>query len=343
MATRRSRRGSFFLTYGFLLALIGIIILVSIAAPRFFTLTNAIFILHAAAPTMILATGIAFVLMTGKIDISVGSIAFLSAGVGIELMLHGHVNSVAAVPFVFFIGALLGAFNGFIVVVLRVNPLITTLGTLFMFRGLALQITNSLTISIPENLSNFGSLRLGPIFIDIFIAAAFVALYHLIHTRSVFGRQVMAIGNGTEVAQKLGVPVDRTVFFTFVLSGFMASIGGAFSMFQIGSISASLGQGYEFTAIALLVIGGVSLFGGEGTIVPGILLGALTLTIIQSGLNFIGASVFAYPLVRGAIIFFATYADSLKNRLQRPARLLTEEEGDATAVQPELGGGSNRV
>jgi ribose/xylose/arabinose/galactoside ABC-type transport system permease subunit len=134
----------------------------------------------------------------------------------------------------------------------------------------------------------------------------------------------MAIGNGSDIAQKLGVPVDRTSFLTFVLSGLMASIGGVLTMSQVGSISPSLGSGYEFTAIALLVIGGVSLFGGEGTIVPGIVLGALTLTIIQSGLNFIGASPFVYPLVRGGIIFIAMYADSLKNAVARRVRLIPE-------------------
>ena len=212
------------------------------------------------------------------------------------LMTHAHVNPIVACLIIFAMGAILGAVNGFVVVVLRVNPLITTLGTFFTFRGLALEITNSLTITIPQGLSNFGSIRFGPIFLDILLAAVVLAVYQLIHTRSVFGRHVMAIGNGAEIAQKLGVPVDRTSFLTFMLAGLMASIGGVLTMAQVGTISPSLGQGYEFTAIALLVIGGVSLFGGEGTIVaPGVLLGALTLTIIQSGLNFIGASPLSIP------------------------------------------------
>ncbi|MGA2763065.1 MAG: ABC transporter permease [Spirochaetia bacterium] len=324
VAKGRSNPGTFLLSYGFIITLVAMIVLFSVLRHEFFTLKNGIFILHAAAPTMILATGVAFVLMTGKIDISIGSIAYLSAGIGVMLMTHANVHPLPAVLIIFLLGAALGAVNGFIVVVLRVNPLITTLGTLFTFRGLALQITNSLTISIPEGLANFASIRAGGIFIDIFIAAVVLAIYQLIHTRSVFGRHVMAIGNGSEIAQKVGVPVDRTSFLTFVLSGLMASIGGVLTMSQVGSISPSLGSGYEFTAIALLVIGGVSLFGGEGTIVPGIALGALTLTIIQSGLNFIGASPFVYPLVRGGIIFIAMYADSLKNAVARKVRLIPE-------------------
>jgi len=323
VAKRRLNPGTFLLSYGFIITLVAMIVLFSALRHEFFSVKNAIFILHAAAPTMILATGVAFVLMTGKIDISIGSIAYLSAGVGVMLITRAHMQLIPAVLIIFAVGAVLGAINGFTVVVLRVNPLITTLGTLFTFRGLALQITNSSTISIP-GLGNFASIRAGPIFIDIFIAAIVLAIYQLIHTRSVFGRHVMAIGNGSDIAQKLGVPVDRTSFLTFVLSGLMASIGGVLTMSQVGSISPSLGSGYEFTAIALLVIGGVSLFGGEGTIVPGIVLGALTLTIIQSGLNFIGASPFVYPLVRGGIIFIAMYADSLKNAVARRVRLIPE-------------------
>ncbi len=321
---QRPSIGTFFLSYGFLLALVVMVAAFSLKTPAFFTLKNALFILHAAAPSMILATGVGFVLMTGKMDISIGSTAYLSAAIGV-MMMRAHVDPLLATLVIFPIGAALGAINGFIVVVLRVNPFIATLGTYFTYRGLALQVSNSMTISIPAVLGNLGSLRVGPIFVDIFFAIVVLAIYQLIHTRTVFGRQVMAVGNGAEVALKVGIPVDRVSFITFVLSGFMASIGGALTMFQVSSLSPTLGQGYEFTAIALLVIGGVSLFGGEGTVVPGIILGALALTIIQSGLNFIGASVFVYPLVRGGIIFIAMYADSLKNMRKRAVKVLAEQ------------------
>jgi len=324
-AKQRFRPGAFFLSYGFLMAIVVMIAVFSLYSPNFFSLKNGLFILHAAAPSMILATGVALVLMTGKIDISIGSTAYLSAAIGVVLMMRLHVNPGLAMLIVLPIGAVLGAINGFVVVILRVNPLIATLGSYFTFRGLALQISNSMTISIPAQLGNLGSLRIGPIFVDILFAGIVLAIYQVIHTRTIFGRHVMAVGNGAEVAQKVGIPVDRVSFLTFTLAGFMASIGGVLTMFQVSSLSPTLGQGYEFTAIALLVIGGVSLFGGEGTILPGILLGALALTIIQSGLNFIGASVFVYPLVRGGIIFIAMYADSLKTMSKRHVKVLAEQ------------------
>jgi ribose/xylose/arabinose/galactoside ABC-type transport system permease subunit len=103
----------------------------------------------------------------------------------------------------------------------------------------------------------------------------------------------------------------------FVLSGLLASIGGILTMIQVGQVSPTMGSGYEFSAIAMLVIGGVSLFGGEGSIIPGIILGGVTLTVIETGLNFVGANPYLYPFVRGGIIFIAMFADSLKT-LVRP-------------------------
>jgi ribose/xylose/arabinose/galactoside ABC-type transport system permease subunit len=120
-------------------------------------------------------------------------------------------------------------------------------------------------VNIPSWLSAFGNAKIGRVFIDIPIALVFVGLVHLLHTRSQFGRQVMAVGNGEEVAKRLGVRVDRVVFLCFVLSGLFASLGGILSMAQLGGVSLHMGQGLEFTGIAVAVIGGISLFGGEGS------------------------------------------------------------------------------
>ena len=121
-------------------------------------------------------------------------------------MMRMHVNPVLSMLIVFPIGAILGAINGFVVVVLRVNPLIATLGSYFTFRGLALQISNSMTISIPAQLGNLGSLRIGPVFVDILFAAVVLAIYQLIHTRTVFGRHVMAVGQWRRGSPEVGHP-----------------------------------------------------------------------------------------------------------------------------------------
>jgi ribose/xylose/arabinose/galactoside ABC-type transport system permease subunit len=185
------------------------------------------------------------------------------------------------------------------------------------FRGVALQLTGAILIPLPESVRALGNLSIGPIFVDILIVALLVLVIDQVHRRTVFGRQINAIGNGEEVAERIGIPVRKRLFLAFVLSGLLASIGGLISLVQVGSISAYLGRGMEFTAVAVVVVGGISLFGGRGNILPGVVLGALTFEMIENGLNQMSANPYAYRLVTGAIIFVAMYVDALKSgRLQ---------------------------
>lgn len=321
-ATRRAfSLRDFLLSYGFLIVMIAVVAIYAVLAPNFLTVTNLMGILHAAAPLMIIASGLAIVVMTGKLDISVGSMAFLSAAIGILLMTQWNVSPLLALPVVLVTGALLGAVNGLIVVGLRVNPLITTLGTMIAYRGMALQLTNSRAYSVPETIRWLGNASLGPAFVDSLLGLAVMGIIYVLHTRTPFGRHVMAIGNGEEVASRLGVRVPRVTFLTFVLSGLLASLGGIVGMLQVGAVSSYLGGGLEFTAVAVIVIGGISLFGGSGSILPGLLLGILTLEIIRNGLNHLGADPYSYRFVNGGIIFVAMYADSLKAKVRTEVKV----------------------
>jgi ribose/xylose/arabinose/galactoside ABC-type transport system permease subunit len=183
---------------------------------------------------------------------------------------------------------------------------------MFVFRGIALQITRQRVVTLPYELRILGHVSIGPFFIDILIALGIVFFVHIVKTKTRFGRYITAIGGNAEVVQRMGVRVGRISFIIFILSGFFASISGIFSMLQLGSVTLHMGLGLEFTAIAAIVIGGISLFGGKGSIVPGLLLGVYTLAVIENGLNHIGASPYVYPFVRGGLIFIAMYADSLK-------------------------------
>jgi ribose/xylose/arabinose/galactoside ABC-type transport system permease subunit len=324
----------FLFSYGFLLVLLVVVIYFSVAAPYFFSLTTLISILHTAAPMLVLASGIAFVIMTAKLDISVGSTVFLASSVGAILITRAHVPFLIAVLAILGVGFLAGAINGFTVVVLRVNPLIATLGTMMALRGLALQLTNSMVISLPQNLRALGGTRVAGVYVDILFAFAVLVIMQIVHTRTTFGRQVMAIGNSPEIAERLGVKVKWIDFWAYVLCGVMAALGGVLLMLQLGAVSPDAGSGYEFSAIAMAVIGGVSLFGGEGTIIPGIILGGFTLTVIQAGLNYIGASVYVYPFVRGGIIFIAMFADALKVKVKVRVKMISENEPTLPMVPP---------
>jgi ribose/xylose/arabinose/galactoside ABC-type transport system permease subunit len=308
------------LSYGFVIVMALVVVGYSLAAPSFLTVTNIMALLHAAAPLAVTACGLALVMLSGKLDVSIGSVAYLSTAIGIVLVVRHHWPLGWSLMATAACGAALGAVNGFIVTVLRVNPLITTLGMMFIARSFALHITNAQMIGVPEPLRAFGRARIGPLFVEALIALGVLLVMHVMHTRTPFGRHITAVGNGEDVAMRMGIRVRRVTFLTFLLSGLMASLGGIMSISQVGSVSSFAGSGLEFTAVAVLVIGGVSLFGGQGTIVPGVIFGVLTLAVIENGLNHVGAHPFAYRFVNGGIIFLAMYADSLKSLARGRAR-----------------------
>jgi ribose/xylose/arabinose/galactoside ABC-type transport system permease subunit len=318
-----AKAAAFLREYGFIAILLAVIVGFSVSTNSFMSMANITGLLHSSVPLAIWAAGLALVVMTGSLDISIGSVAFFANAVGVILMVRQGVSPAIAVPATIAIGALCGLINGIVTVYLKVNPLITTMGAMFIYRGLALQLTGSRVISVPQGLRAFGNFRLGPVYTDILIGLAFLVVMHVVHKKTPFGRHVMALGNNKETADRVGVRVKAVGLSCFVLSGLCAGIGGLFSVFQIGAVTLQMGTGLEFTAIAAIVIGGISLMGGEGSIFPNYVLGILTLGIIENGLNHLGASPYVYPFVRGGIILVAMYADSLK-RNGKPRVLLTE-------------------
>ncbi|MBA3520114.1 MAG: ABC transporter permease [Rhizobiales bacterium] len=300
------------LGYGFLIVLAAVFAFFSLATDSFLTIGNVLAMLHAMAPLVIISCGMALVVMAGKLDISVGSIAFLSCAAGVILMREMGVPALAAAVIILAVGALLGAVNGLIVVVMRVNPLIATLGAMIAFRGLALELTGARSHTLPDGVRELGNASIGPVFIDILVAAVVLVAAHIVHQRTPFGRQVTAIGNGDQIAARVGIPVGRVVFLAFVLSGLLAALGGIVASLQVGAVTAYLGKGLEFSAVAVVVVGGISLFGGRGSILQGVALGALVFEMIRNGLNHLGADPYSYRLVGGAVIFVAMYADALK-------------------------------
>ena len=299
--------------HGFLIVFAVAFVFFWMMTDHFFEAGNILNILHTMSPLAITASGLALVVISGKLDISVGSIAFLAGATGALLMKNGGLDPLLAALLVLALGALLGAVNGFIVTVLKVNSLITTLGTMIAYRGIALALTDALLVQLPEPIRLLGNAHVGPVPVDIFIMIAIVITVHLLHARTPFGRQLVAIGNDAAIARKVGLPVDRTAFFTFVLSGMLASAGGILTTVQNGAVSPFLGSGLEFTALAVVVVGGISLLGGRGTIFFAIIPGAFIFEMIRNGLTHLGANPYSYRLVGGAVIFAAMYADALKS------------------------------
>ncbi|MGA2488159.1 MAG: ABC transporter permease [Roseiarcus sp.] len=311
--TARQKIVDFLFRRGFFVVFALIFAFFSLATSHFFRADNILNIFSAMDPLAITASGVALVVMSGRLDISVGSTAFLSCAIGALLINQNDLNPVLAALIVVCCGALLGAINGFIVVVLNVNALVATLSTMIAYRGVALALTDALLVQLPPPIRFLGNTRVGPVPVDIFVMLVVLVLVHLLQTRTAFGRQIMAIGNDITVARKIGLPVDRTGFFSFVLAGVLASIGGMLTTIQNGAVSPFLGNGLEFTAVAVVVVGGISLLGGRGAILFSVIPGAFIFEMIRNGLTNLGADPYSYRLVGGAVIFAAMYADALKS------------------------------
>jgi ribose/xylose/arabinose/galactoside ABC-type transport system permease subunit len=311
--TNRNRYARFLIQRGFFVVFAIIFMFFALATSHFFQAENILNIFSAMDPLAITASGLALVVMSGRLDISVGSTAFLSCSIGALLIRDHGLHPVLAALLIIACGAALGAVNGFIVIVLRVNSLIATLSTMIAYRGMALALTDALLVQLPAPIRFLGNARLGPIPVDIPIMLVVLILMHLVQTRTAFGRQIMAIGNDVTVARKIGLPVDRIGFLSFVLSGALAAAGGILTTIENGAVSPFLGDGLEFTALAVVVVGGVSLLGGRGSIFFSIIPGAFIFEMIRNGLTNLGADPYSYRLVGGAVIFAAMYADALKS------------------------------
>ena len=306
--------------FGFVIVLVTVYAGFSLAAPSFFGLANFIDILHVVAPLIVVASGMALVVISGKLDISVGSIAYVASAIFALLMRDGEVSLGIGLAAAAGAGLALGAINGLIVVGLRVNTLIATLGTMIAFRGFGLSLTDGGLIEMPNAIKPLGNTMLGPVFLDTVIALMVLLLMHFVHRRTPFGRQLTAMGNDEDVARRIGIPVQRRTFAVLVLSGFLAAVAGVMYTLQVAVSTAKIGEGMEFTAVAAVVVGGISLFGGRGNILTSVILGSLTFQMIRSGLQHIGANPYSYRLVEGVVIFVAMYADALKAGRAGPTR-----------------------
>ena len=279
---------------------------------RFLAIANFRNIIIQAAPIAILAIGMTFVLLTAEIDLSIGASMYLTASI-LALYLPGVAWPVGFLA-VLLLAALIGAVNGLIVTRLGVASFIVTLSTLFILRGVAMFLSNTRTLMFPDSITtlNRASVLGIPSAIVIFLLVFAVAAVILHQTP--FGRQVYAVGGDPDAARKAGLPVQRIKLMCFVLAGACAGIGGFVSITQIGAAGPKYGDGIEFAAIAASVLGGVSLFGGRGS-VAGTVFGAILIKTVQNGLNVINADPYVYPLVTAAIIFLAVAIDGIRTRI----------------------------
>jgi ribose transport system permease protein len=306
-----------------------VLVLVIVAIAAFFASQSDTFlsagnisnILLQSSAIAIAAVGMTFVISAGWIDLSVGSL--INVAVVIALSVSGVTSaangdsSIWTYIVIFVVAILGGVFNALLIQFLKVHPLLVTLGTLTLFRGIALHITGGGNRAADGVIQILGREQIFGIALPIVIALAVIVIGDVTLRKTTFGRHVMAIGGSQRSAIETGLPINRVRLYVFMISGFCAALAGIIIVGRIGTVQTSLGSGFEFTIITAVIIGGTSIFGGKGSVV-GSALGALLLTLIDNGLNRIDASIYVYDVVRGLVLVGAVLADSLiSGRLQR--------------------------
>ena len=281
-------------------------------SPAFLKFRNLQNIAAQASVTGIMAAGMTFVIMTAGIDISVGATIYLSLVLANEIALKSMTPFVVYLvyPLSVVLGAFLGLVNGLLRDLLRINPLVTTLATYIIYRGMATHITRAKDIHPPGSARFFGIGDLGgvPMPIVIVLVVALVSALVLRYTR--FGRYVLAIGASPASAYQSGLPVRRVLVAVYVIAGACAGLGGLVLLGRVGAVQNDMGIGIEFTVITAVVLGGTQLSGGRGSVV-GSLLGAVLLIMINNGLNIVRASPYIYDILRGSVLVGAVFLDRL--------------------------------
>jgi ribose transport system permease protein len=296
-----------------------IVLVFSLLSPQFFTFANLVNILIQASSLAIVASGITLVLLTAGIDLSVGSIMFVAGVISGKLAVTGSPVWLVAL-LVMMTGFVFGLLNALFIGRFKVVPFIATLATLYIGRGFGLYLSDTRAINLPDAFLQIGSARILGIPFPIVVMVLVVGIVHLLLSRSVWGRQIYAVGHSKEKAVKAGLPVEKLLLSVYLISGLCAAIGGLVAMAQLGAVSPTFGWQTEFTAIAAAVLGGTSLFGGRGNVFPGTVIGAVTIQALQSGLVIVNADPYFYPLITGAVIFLIVLIDSIRNREQLKRR-----------------------
>ncbi|MAY63458.1 MAG: ribose ABC transporter permease [Rhizobiales bacterium] len=296
------------------LLFIAIFLVFGLMSDRFLEIQSFANIVKQASFIGIVAIGMTFVMLTGGIDLSVGTNMYLSTVVAGLLMKNYQLDPWLALLACLATGLAMGGVNAFLIVRLRMVPFIVTLGTLVAGRGIGLLLTESRGVILPNELFDFGSGSTFGIPNPILVFLVIAVVGHLILSRTVMGRHIYAVGYDAATAKKAGIPVNRTLGSVYLVSGFCAALGGFVSVSQLGIVNAGFGEFSELYAIAAAVLGGTSLFGGIGSILPGTVLGAVLIQMVQSGLVFVRVDIYLQPIIQAAIIFFAVLLDSIRSR-----------------------------
>ncbi|WP_175882651.1 ABC transporter permease [Burkholderia sp. BCC0044] len=296
-----------------LVGLVVVCIAMMIASPSFLSAANLENVLRQVSINAIIAVGMTCVILTGGIDLSVGSVMALSGTLAAGLMVAG-VNAVAALAIGIAVGLGFGFVNGVFVAFAGMPPIIVTLATMGIARGLALIYTGGYPIDgLPDWVAFFGSGKVLGIQAPVLIMLGVYAIAWLLLDRMPFGRYVYAIGGNEQATRLTGVRVARVKLIVYTLAGLTSALAAIVLTGRLMSGQPNAGVGFELDAIAAVVMGGTSISGGRGAIL-GTLVGALLLGVLNNGLNMIGVNPYVQNVIKGGIILLAIYISRERSR-----------------------------
>ncbi|ALA70171.1 ribose ABC transporter permease [Geobacillus stearothermophilus 10] len=299
---------------GPLIGLFLLCIVLSILSNDFLTMDNWLNLLRQVSINALIAFGMTFVILTGGIDLSVGSVLALSSAITAGMMTQG-INGFVAILVGLLAGMVMGALNGVIITKGKVAPFIATLATMTAFRGLTLVYTDGRPITgfasddILFQMMGRGYFFGIPVPI-ILMLMVYIALY-VVLKKTTFGRHTYAVGGNEEASRLSGLRVDRLKIYVYALTGALSALAGLILTSRLNSAQPTAGTAYELDAIAAVVLGGTSLSGGKGWIF-GTLVGALIIGVLNNGLNLLNVSSFYQQVIKGAVILLAVLLDRRK-------------------------------
>ena len=304
--------------FGLVISIAAVLIIFSILSPYFMTIQNMLIIVRQASFLLILGCALTIVLISGGVDLSVGS-AMVASSIMCAIMLKdwGKAGIFPAILITLLIGIGLGAFNGYIISRWKINPWLTTLATASLYRGIAFVVpAGHLVSGIPPEFSDFVSSKV--LGIPVLGGAAIIVcvLSYVVLTQTAYGRHIRALGSNSEAAKYCGMPVSRYEFYIYVIAGLLAAFAGILVVGRGGSASPGANVGIELYAIAAVVIGGTGFVGGKGSIL-GTVLGVLFVQSVLNGLIIIRFDTAQLKLANGLLLILAVVIDGIRSRKSR--------------------------
>lgn len=297
----------------YILAVIFIIVF-GILNPKFLNQKNIANIFAQSSILIILGIGMSLALITKGMDMSVGAILFLCAATIQVLNKKCGIGMAEMILISLAVGTVAGLINGLIVSALNVYPLLPTLATMFIYRGLALIVGGGGSATMPMFWSKIIGIKVGPVPLHVLIAIGLAILVQLMLKYTKTGRFIFALGDSEKTAIQKGINEKKIKILVYTISGLMCGVAAIIFSAQSMSVPPSAGDGIEFKCVIAATLGGVSMFGGKGTVVPGIIVGALILSVISNVLVLCNASAYIYTVVYALVILFVVLLETLKIR-----------------------------